>query len=263
MFCKLISRDRLIVRRVLTTGCLLGMLCLLGAEVPTFAQGFLSRMIAELECDRGYRLLSAGDARGAIPHFDRAIALTPNAAYPYYVRGNARLRLNELDEAVASLTLALGIDPQCAEAYNDRAVARLRKGELDGGLADINRAIELRPEVADGYATRGLLWTGKADAHAALADFDRAIELNPRHADAYFNRALLNSDRLHNNPAAVADLDKLIEINPSFLNAYLARGLVKMQMGRDSEGMQDFRHVIELRPELKNWIETLLPTSIA
>src|SRR5205809_673837 len=82
-------------------------------------------------------------------------AQTPDSATEFYNRGNDRLRIGDLDGAIANYGQAVTIDPHLACAYVNSGYAKQVKGEVDDAIADLDHAISINPQLAAAYFHRG------------------------------------------------------------------------------------------------------------
>ena len=99
-------------------------------------------------------------------------------AKEYIVQGNAFLKANQLDEAIASFTDALKLSPKSPEALNGRGVAFVRKRDFDSALADFNRAIQIDPKFGKAYKNRAIVsWCLGMSDKAAEEDIKKAQRL--------------------------------------------------------------------------------------
>lgn len=115
---------------------------------------------------KGVEANKAGRLDEAISYYDRALALKPDAAGLYYVRGRVYETKGELDRALADFGKAVQLKPRYAEAYNHRGVTYIGKKSPARALADFNKACELG--LADGCANaRRLSAPSPAPAGAA------------------------------------------------------------------------------------------------
>jgi tetratricopeptide (TPR) repeat protein len=139
--------------------------------------------------------------RGAyvrLPAMDRGIALYNNGEYV---------------SAADAFTDAITERPRYAAAWSNRAAARVRMGDVNGAIADYNKAIELAPLDPELYFNRGNALVAAGQHDTAIADYNRALELNPAYARAQFNRGTalaLTGQR----ERAGADWARAIEIEP-------------------------------------------------
>ena len=79
-------------------------------------------------------------------------------------------------------------DGQDSAAWNNRGVARMRLGDLDGAVADYTRAMQLAPWDAEIAFNRGNALAATGNLSAAIGDFTSAVTLRPGYAEAFFNR---------------------------------------------------------------------------
>ena len=134
----------------------------------------------------------------AMKDHDHAIALAPNTAEIYYLRGRTYYMQS---------TLA----PMVPEE------APFTKTRLAAAKTDFSKAIELDPRHVMAYDFRGLTDESTGDWDQAIADYTQESALEPksryRLADAYCNRGSEIKDK--NYDRAIADLEKSIEIGSS------------------------------------------------
>jgi tetratricopeptide (TPR) repeat protein len=194
------------------------------------------------------------DVSGALADYDRAISLNPNSALTYYNRGVLKAKLNDVSGALSDYDRAISLNPNSAIAYNNRGLLKDEKlNDLPGALADYDRAISLNPNSAIAYNNRGNLKTKLNDLPGALLDYDRAISLNPNSANAYYNRGTLKHGKLNDLPGALADYNRAISLNPNFALAYYNRGLLKHEKLNDLPGaLADYDRAISLNPNSAN-----------
>ena len=129
-------------------------------------------------------------------------------------RGNMFYRNSEYVSAADAFSEAIARNPRSAAAWNNRAAARLRMGEVNNAIADYNKAIELAPNDAEIYYNRGngLVAAGQykeaiaayamlGQRDAAQADWSRAIALEP---DPWAKAAMRRSAGLDPTPVVAA-----------------------------------------------------------
>jgi tetratricopeptide (TPR) repeat protein len=164
----------------------------------------------------------------AIADFDQAIAINPEYATAYHMRGLAyHLQgleyigialvdcfLEDFEQAIDDYDRAIALDPELSVAYHDRGVAVAQQvrfsdepiddpaSELDRAIRDLTVAIEGNPDSAALYINRAFVQTmlgyqlDGADnstseiAQAIFDDASRAIELAPEQPWPYLYRIL-------------------------------------------------------------------------
>jgi Tfp pilus assembly protein PilF len=182
----------------------------------------------------------------ALASFDRAIALRPDHAEPYYNRARLLAGLQRQEEALASYDRAIALRPDYAEAHYNRAnvLAGLRRHA--DALAGYDRAIALKPDHAEAYANRGHVLADLRRYAEALASHDRAIALKPDYADAYVNRGVVLA-RLQRHAEALANVDRAIALQPDDAEAYFNRGRLLADLQRQQEALVSYDRAIALR----------------
>jgi tetratricopeptide (TPR) repeat protein len=196
---------------------------------------------------------------------------------PVVLRAWARVRLDQLEEAVAELDDRLG-RPGCgARAFLVAASARLRIAERKrreglSGDEDVQKARELAakalasaPEHPEGrvLAAAGLLAArGPEDVEAlneVVAEAARALERAPGYVEAAFLRgralffggvAAARAGRDARSPyaAAEADFGAVLSAAPEFAPAWHARGVVRFKLERYDGALADWARLLELDP---------------
>ncbi|MCK4912002.1 MAG: tetratricopeptide repeat protein, partial [Thermodesulfovibrionales bacterium] len=106
----------------------------------------------------------------------------------HMVMGTLQMFAGEHEAAINSYTEEIALNPENATAYNMRGFSLAELGRLEEAMADYMRALELDPLLAAAYNNRGALYVDLEQYKAALADFDRTLELDPEFAAAYSNR---------------------------------------------------------------------------
>ncbi len=61
---------------------------------------------------------------------------------------------------------------------------------------------------------------------------------------------------------AIADFSKTIEINTQYAEAYADRGLAKLGKGLDTEAQRDFDKYLELKSDMKSFLEQRIKYAI-
>lgn len=93
---------------------------------------------------QGVELNKKGDLKKAIDAYTKAIALKPDAAGIYFVRGRAYRQTDQLDKAIADFSTAITLKPDYAEAYNERGVTYIGTGAKDKYRADFKKGCDLK-----------------------------------------------------------------------------------------------------------------------
>ncbi len=138
-----------------------------------------------------------GKPERAIPHFEKAVALAPDAADFHNNLGEALRQSERTEESVPHFETALRLEPQHGAAHNNLGVAL---GELHRGeeaAPHFAAALELRPENPETLANLGIILMKERKPDKAVPCLKRALALKPENSviQRYLGRALEHADR--------------------------------------------------------------------
>jgi len=112
----------------------------------------------------------------------------------------------------------------------DRGVIKVKLNDVNGALADYNAAIAINPEMGDAYVSRAGAYIALKRNSEALADIDRGMQLNASNlAVAYFNRGVIEDDQ-GNYQAAYRDYKQAVALKPDYTAA--SRELARFKVTR-------------------------------
>ena len=219
-------------------------LALLLAATPAFAQTRDENAALCMQTDADARikgctaLINSGQetrANLAILHTNRAIGENKKGLH---------------DEAIADATRAIAITPDYANAYAVRGSGYRLKGLNDQAIAEYTRALELKstPAVrAIIVCDRGKAYENKGMHDAAIADFSQGIAVKPDFASAYNSRAW----SLHmkgEDAKGLADIEKAIALAPNDAAYIETRAEILEKLGQRDKAIVDYRAALKLDP---------------
>ncbi len=175
----------------------------------------------------------------AILALDRAVALKPQFADAYLLRGRAYAADSNIEPALRDLTTALQLRPNDTAALLARAGAYLNQKDYHGAIADTTAALHNNPALNQAYNLRGCAVRALGDAGKALEDFHRAVELDAN-VDNYYQRAA-TYQLLDQHHLAIADLNQVIKFKPDQAPAYFARSKSRKAIGDLNGAIADYR----------------------
>jgi tetratricopeptide (TPR) repeat protein len=187
--------------------------------------------------DAGERLLRSARYSQAIASFDRAIALRPDYADAFLMRGRASVAQGRPLTAIPDFTKVVDARPRDPIALLDRGSAQLEVQEFAKALSDFTRAIELDPSLDKAYNLRGITLRVMGQPQKALEDLNRAVALRET-MDNLFQRAATNQI-LGEHEKAIADLNQVIGYQPNSSQAYFARSLSYRALGDNAAADKD------------------------
>lgn len=207
---------------------------------------------------QGQQLYYSGDYTAAIEAFNRAAGRVPQAQAKeiradalYFLRGNARYALDDLNQALLDYGRAIEVNDEFAFAYGNRGNTYLQLDNDREALADFTRAIELDPAYANAYSGRAAVYSTLERYNDAVADYTRSIELdtdNVMDLLNYSGRAFayyLVGDYEH----ALADYTEVAERYPGDATGLQGRAMVLAATGDYAGAVEAYTRVLELDPE--------------
>ncbi len=172
----------------------------------------------------------------------------------YVHRGNAHLKLQHYDEALADYNDALKIRPKYPQAYFYRGSAKSRQGHHQQAIADYGRAIALKPDFIEAYFNRGTAHGRLKQFLHAIADLSTVIGFKPGLAKAYANRGATYA-LMGRSKKALADLNQALLLKPDQSVAHLNRAGIYRKQGQLQKAFEDYRAGFQASPRAR--IQTL------
>ncbi len=183
--------------------------------------------------DSAVLLFKAARYSQVIIALDRTIALKPNFADAYLLRGRAHAGQGDAEPAVRDFTSVLRLRPNDVQALLLRAAASMDQKDYRSAIADATAVMQIAPqnrkETSQAYNLRGSAIRGLGNPQKALEDFDRAVDLDPS-VDNFYQRAA-TYQQLGEHRLAIADLTQVLKLNPDEAPAYYARSSSRAAIG--------------------------------
>ena len=126
---------------------------------------------------QGNNAYGKGDFQQAIRNYTEAIALNPNNAGLYGLRGLAYNGLKDHSSAIRDYTQAIALNPNDAWAYGNRGLAYQDIKDYSSAIRDYTQAIALNPNDAYAYNNRAVSLVLKKDYRNATRDARKACSL--------------------------------------------------------------------------------------
>ena len=145
---------------------------------------------------KGNCLLETGRTSEAIENYSNAIKFIiptdqkskSDLAALYNRRGFAKIKENDLLEAVNDFKQSLSYNPDFAEAYNNKGNVYRKLEKYEKAIKQCTKAIEIKPDFAEAFNNRGNNYYLLSKDAEAINDYTKAIELKHNYAGAYYNR---------------------------------------------------------------------------
>ncbi len=118
------------------------------------------------------------NAEKAAKELEKAVKEYPKFTEAWNLLGEARIRMGDLEGAVAALRKAVDIEPGFAPPYITLTLAELQKGRMAEAAKLAGRAVELEPGLAEAHYYRAVAWSNLGDA-AKAEESIRAVHSSP------------------------------------------------------------------------------------
>ncbi|XP_004706427.2 mitochondrial import receptor subunit TOM70 [Echinops telfairi] len=215
------------------------------------------KYMAEALLLRATFYLLIGNANAAKPDLDEVISLKEAnvklRANALIKRGSMYMQQQEPLLSTQDFNLAADIDPQNADVYHHRGQLKILLDQVEEAVADFDECIRLRPESALAQAQKCFAlyrqaYTGNnaSQIQAAMKGFEEVIKKFPRCAEGYALYAQALTDQQQFGKADEM-YDKCIDLEPDNATTYVHKGLLQLQWKQDlDKGLELISKSIEI-----------------
>ncbi len=210
----------------------------------------LSSPIASDWLDEGKKLFELGRYEEATASCNQAIALQPENATAWVIRGALlHNNLGRYEEALASHEQAITLQPNNATAWGNRGITLNELGRYEEALTSYDQALSRQPDFATAWGNRGDTLHELGRYEEALTSYDQALSRQPDFATAWVNRGI-TLDELGHYEEALTSFDQAISRQPESATAWVKRGaLLHNNLGRYEEALASHEQAITLQPD--------------
>ncbi|WP_229654989.1 tetratricopeptide repeat protein [Flavobacterium sp. LC2016-23] len=132
--------------------------------------------------DKAMKKAEAGNTKGAIADYTKAISMNSKFVEAYQNRGVAKYKLNDLTGALADFTKAIELDTMNSDAFTGRANVNYKLMNYDASIEDCSYCLMMNPKDYIAYNLRGLAYNKIGEKKKSCSDFTKAIELGSKSA---------------------------------------------------------------------------------
>uniref|UniRef100_A0A5F9CE66 Translocase of outer mitochondrial membrane 70 n=1 Tax=Oryctolagus cuniculus TaxID=9986 RepID=A0A5F9CE66_RABIT len=210
------------------------------------------RFAAEALLLRATFYLLIGNASAAKPDLDKVIGLKEAnvklRANALIKRGSMYMQQQQPLLSTQDFNMAADIDPQNADVYHHRGQLKILLDQVEEAVADFDECIRLRPESALAQAQKcfALALTDQQQFGKADEMYDKCIELEPDNATTYVHKGLLQLQWKQDLDKGLELISKAIEIDNKCDFAYETMGTIEVQRGNMEKAIDMFNKAINL-----------------
>jgi tetratricopeptide (TPR) repeat protein len=169
-------------------------------------------------CNLGMALAGDGKSAEAIESFEKALAFNRDFQIAHMQLGIELTKVDRIDEAIFHFEQAIKIDPNVAFPYYQIAQLRRKQGHNVDADKYQRLGVKTTRRFAEGENRRGLELANEGKLNQAIKRFETAIAVAPDYADAYCNLGDVLAREGHIEEAAER-YRQAININPGFTRA--------------------------------------------
>lgn len=162
---------------------------------------------------RGQHARFAGDARGAVNAFRRAVEAAPDDPVAHQALGKGLVDLGETESAVSSYRRAVELDPDSPFLAHDLVLVMWRAGQAEPAQERLSQLLATHPDFAPARLTAARFARQLGKPARALELLDALLMLRPDQAEAKGERARVLL-ALGRRQEAVAQMARLLDEHP-------------------------------------------------
>ncbi|GAB6094289.1 tetratricopeptide repeat protein [Desulfatiferula olefinivorans] len=192
--------------------------------------------------------LGRGDFETAETVIDEAMAIDPENADLFLLKGLVHHEKGDFEEASKYYNRCLSINPEHPGAFNNSGnIFRAMNLFVDAEFCYL-KAIEYCPGYAEAYSNLGLLYMELNDLDNALECYDKAIDLHLENPNVFLNKGTLYK-KMGDAEKAAEQYHRALELNPNLPHAYYYLGETARESGDYQTAISYYEKALERNPD--------------
>ena len=202
----------------------------------------------ETELQRIQQLVSAGEARDALPLAMRYTRDHPNDPQGWFMLAGAHSLLGRMDDVIACCQKVTALDPNRFDAFYNLGVALQHCDKFNEAADCYHRVLALKPDFAPAHANLGMTFFKLGRLEEAEAASREALRLDPNQFQAANNLGLVlrAQNRLDEATAIFTDL---IQRAPQMPEAHHNIALCLHALERSNEARAHLEEAVRIKPD--------------
>ncbi|XP_072901236.1 mitochondrial import receptor subunit TOM70 [Hemitrygon akajei] len=202
---------------------------------------------------RGSMYMQQQQSKLSTQDFNMAADIDPQNADVYHHRGQLKILLDNVEEAVDDFDECIRLRPDSALAQAQKCFALYRQAytgsnplQIQVAVKGFEDVIKNFPKCAEGYALYAQALTDQQHFSKADEMYDKCIELEPDNATTYVHKGLLQLQWKQDLDKGLELISKAIEIDNKCDFAYETMGTIEVQRGNLAKAIDMFSKAINL-----------------
>ncbi|GAC1301520.1 MAG: hypothetical protein NVSMB24_04500 [Mucilaginibacter sp.] len=186
----------------------------------------------------------------AVNDFSEAIKLYPDNDVFYYERANEFINLDKYTESILDLRKVYAKNPAYKWTIYNLARSYYKIGMSDSSLYLVNMHIQQNPNDEDGYDLKGYLYYDRNSYPEAIDQYSQAIKLAPANGRFYEDRgnAYFYGEKYSD---AVADFQKAVQLDKNRAYAHDRLGDCYYQLKEYQKAIAAHQQAVKINPSYK------------
>lgn len=152
---------------------------------------FASQSSYDEQIKKAQEYVKQGNFDLALQEYDKIIAVNPNIASLYIMRGDIHVAKSNFEQAIQEYSKAIVLDQNNhhnqegkgnQDYYERRGMIYFTVGDLEHAMQDYNKMIAINPNNGSAYYSRGMVHAMGMDYQQAMEDYKKACRLG--HAES-------------------------------------------------------------------------------
>ena len=223
----------------------------LGRDEEAFLSGqqaiLLDPLLADAWNNIGNIYKSGNHLEGALEHYEKALAITPDDPEILVNAGTVSQLLGDIETAEQRYRKATLILPGFASAHNNLGIVLQRMERLDEADQAIRNALEIQPDNAEFLTNLANLLLEQHKQDDAVQLLNKAIAADPDHVGAWISMGNLY-DRLNDEENAQKYFDKALLLDPENTTVLCNIGYRLFEKGDQKEATEHFVRALKQNP---------------
>ncbi len=182
----------------------------------------------------------------AIEYVNKALKIDATLAKGYYIKGNVYKESGDTNKAISSFQTAIEQNPQMTDAYIDLGVLYAARNNTLA-LQYYNNALRISPSNSVALYDKAFFFQQENMADSAIALYEHILKLYPSSPQVLYNLGAIALAIHKDKTKAIEYFTKAIQQYPEYAEAYYARGIIKKEMNKKNEAIEDFKQCLKYK----------------
>jgi tetratricopeptide (TPR) repeat protein len=194
--------------------------------------------------------LATGDAKNALVHYERALALGQWTPAQYFRIWRARSMMDDHEGAAAAASKAVELDPKNADLYYCLASSYFSLKRYDEVIDHLSKALAINPKMKAALTLLADARLATGDAKNALVHYERALALG-QSAPAQYLRIWHARSMMGDHERAAAAASKAVQLDPENGDLYYCLASSYFSLKRYDEVIDHLSKALAINPKMR------------